>query len=80
MLVWPMRMRFRPRYVWLVCITPAAWRVLADRFIQWLSFRIPRKLAYFAYIRVTACTAWDFDVDGPRFDATCKAWEAGKGR
>lgn len=53
---------------------------LPGRIEGWLALKCPRGLAARIYIRVHACTAWDFDMDKHTFDLTMTAWKAGKGR
>lgn len=56
------------------------WRAgVPDRLCRWLAYKVSRKVALFTYIRVFACTAWDYDPDMREYEMTCKAWEAGKG-
>lgn len=40
----------------------------------WIAFRLPRRVVYWAYIRVSASAT---DSPGTEFDLACKAWERG---
>jgi hypothetical protein len=58
---------------------PRAWwywfRV--EGFPIWFVWKLPRHLAYWAFIRVYSA---DGQGPGPEFERVCRAWESGKGR
>ena len=48
-----------------------------DGFPMWCAWRLPRYIAYWAFIRVYAA---DGNCPGPEYTRVCRAWEAGAGK
>jgi hypothetical protein len=68
--------RWRPGYWWY---SLKYWiRERPEKITFWLAFHMPRRLAYWAFIRVCAATG-----EAPyliTFESAAKAWEAGAGK
>ena len=57
-------------YAWFCC---RLWfRELPEKFAWWFAYKLPRKVAYLAFIRVYAASG---DAPGPEFARACDKWE-----
>lgn len=47
------------------------------RYAEWIAHKLPRKIAYFAYVRVVAWASVEENraPDDYRYRETCEAWE-----
>ena len=54
------------------------WHWVKESVPMWLAFRLPRKVALWAFIRVTAATGENPDL--VTYRSAYDAWEAGAGR
>lgn len=49
------------------------WAWVKDSTPMWLACHLPKRVAYWAFIR---CYAFDGQSPGPEYKRVCKAWEA----
>ena len=51
------------------------WYHFREKLWLWFVWHLPRKLAYWCFIRVYSCT---MEAPGPEYEKVCKAWEKGR--